>query len=464
MVRRDGARAGSRGHAATLAAALLITACGGSDTAQQPAIDFSSVAGKVCTGADSSGWCWQRPLPQGQRMTSLSFPDDLRGWAVGPNGSVLMTADSGMSWRGQPSGTRLYLSDVVFVDAQVGWAAAPTANELLHTIDGGQTWVLSTYGSSDGIDSLGASDQRTAWVITSRSAEGWITRDGGASWSHVATPRADPLVIARDGAELWSVAFISAASLSSALQRSADDGATWTPVGLPPLEAGLTRTRLLAEFIDRSVGLVSFVDFGTSAITQSFVNRFSVWHTTDGGASWQPVAGLPGADTSSTSTVHLADSRTLIGVPGSATALYRSTDGGISWSTVPLPGFPVIASWRAATGLRLLVRDAQLQDWLTTDGGMQWHALALGHPDTSIVNGLWFFDRRSGMAVVSDRILRTADGGAQWTDQASADPNLVPQRSLQFLADGATGYAVNSLRSLLRSSDGGLTWSAQTSP
>ena len=39
------------------------------------------VAGKACSAAGTGGWCWQRPLPQGNFIADYAFVDDSRGWA-----------------------------------------------------------------------------------------------------------------------------------------------------------------------------------------------------------------------------------------------------------------------------------------------------------------------------------------------------------------------------------------------
>ena len=125
-------RAGGRLAACmTLSAALLLVACGGggseSTTAELPtapvapaAPDFANVAGRACSGAALAGWCWQQPLPQGNAIADTTFVDDTHGWAVGDAGSLLATADGGLTWTAQSSGTPLALAKVRFVDARTG--------------------------------------------------------------------------------------------------------------------------------------------------------------------------------------------------------------------------------------------------------------------------------------------------------------------------------------------------------
>src|SRR5450755_3480103 len=92
--------------------------------------DFAIVAGKACSGPGSSGWCWQRPLPQGNYIADYAFIDDTRGWAVGDGGTILATVDAGVTWNAQMSGTQLFVGQVKFASALTGWAASSNG-ELL---------------------------------------------------------------------------------------------------------------------------------------------------------------------------------------------------------------------------------------------------------------------------------------------------------------------------------------------
>jgi photosystem II stability/assembly factor-like uncharacterized protein len=56
---------------------------------------------------------------------SVLFVDNSHGWAVGLNGTILMTSNSGVTWKPQASGTsRSHLFSVYFADASHGWAVA----------------------------------------------------------------------------------------------------------------------------------------------------------------------------------------------------------------------------------------------------------------------------------------------------------------------------------------------------
>src|SRR3712207_5275033 len=61
--------------------------------------------------AQSRGWLWQNPLPQGNALYSVRFAADKKhGWAIGGDGVILRTEDGGYVWEEQKStvATTLY--------------------------------------------------------------------------------------------------------------------------------------------------------------------------------------------------------------------------------------------------------------------------------------------------------------------------------------------------------------------
>ena len=74
-------------------------------------------------------------------LNSVYFSDAQRGWAVGGNGTIVVTTDGGATWSAQTSGTSDGLNSVYFSDAQRGWAVGSTGT-IVATTDGGATWSV----------------------------------------------------------------------------------------------------------------------------------------------------------------------------------------------------------------------------------------------------------------------------------------------------------------------------------
>jgi photosystem II stability/assembly factor-like uncharacterized protein len=82
-----------------------------------------SLASYSLARSKDGGRTWQGagPAPSGAAYTGISFADDLHGWLVGANGTVLRTIDGGDTWAAQPVGSDIAPLGVVAVDAMTAW-------------------------------------------------------------------------------------------------------------------------------------------------------------------------------------------------------------------------------------------------------------------------------------------------------------------------------------------------------
>lgn len=435
--------------------------------------DVDVVRGKTCSGArdDGTGWCWQRPLPQGNAIADYAFADDTHGWAVGEGGTLLATSDGGVSWRAQPSGTGLNLVRTAFASARVGWVAGSNG-ELLKTSDGGATWSRVSFGQSQPVATLGAADADTAWLTTSSAA--YATTDGGTHWKRI-VPASYSTRLAMSGpADVWSLSCCdydySTGSYAPRLSHTADAGATWVNVALPAVEAGLSRSITDLQFIDARRGLLVGYESGYSSVSRSYVLRYVAWRTADGGASWQALAppqgsGLPASYGSA--AYQLVDAATVAAWVYGDGGLRVSADAGASWRQIPWPAGlaagtgSYVASFKAYSAQRLLVRDGSGRTWLTTDAGAHWDERGAGGVAAASISGLWFFDSREGLAIGADGSgVRTLDGGQTWTTTA-ASGSVYGWRRLQFLPGSGTGWVISSYGGgIYLTFDKGRTWLA----
>ena len=75
-----------------------------------------------------NGWFWQYPIPTGNVLYSVDFVDNNIALAVGSNGTILRSTDSGESWKTRNSHTRFWLCDVKFINQNVGWISGSTGS------------------------------------------------------------------------------------------------------------------------------------------------------------------------------------------------------------------------------------------------------------------------------------------------------------------------------------------------
>ncbi|MEO5881594.1 MAG: YCF48-related protein [Caldimonas sp.] len=412
--------------------------------------DFAIVAGKSCNRAGNNGWCWQRPLPQGNFILDYAFVDDNRGWAVGQAGTVLATVDGGVTWNGQPSGTTLDISQAVFPNAMAGWLVSELG-ELLRTADGGASWRRVSYGRNDYVLALGASDADTAWLTTTLGA-GFVTRDGGLSWRQVdQAPGGSFRIVFASATDVWSLPpFVDP---QPTLGHSLDGGATWTTVALPPIATGFSGYSDDLLFVDPQHALVTGYESGFDPSDPAvFVSRRTVRLTADGGASWQTVQPPV---TGSFFTFRLADATTVIAVDNNA--VLRTRDNGTTWQAIPLPlGVMGLTGFQAFTAQRFVLADFNGKTWLSIDGGATWNDRSAGGVAQPTLNSVWFFDSREGLAIADDgSSVRTADGGKTW---AAAASDTLSWYRLQFLDDASVGWLISLRGTIARSVDKGRTW------
>ncbi|MEO6362598.1 MAG: YCF48-related protein [Caldimonas sp.] len=417
--------------------------------------DFAIVAGKACSAAANGGWCWQRPLPQGDALLDYAFVNDTHGWAVGEGGTVLATVDGGTTWTAQFSGTPLSLGQVKFVSTLVGWATSENG-ELIKTADCGATWRRVSFGRNDSVQLLGVTDATTAWVATF-NGEARVTTDGGDHWRQIPPPPGGAFrVLPVSATDIWALEpFFQA---QPQVQHSIDGGATWATVALPPIEPGLSGYSQDLQFSDPSHALLIGFESGIAlADPTTYISRQTLRLTADRGASWQSVAPPPLGQFPNYS---LAGTNTVFAF-GFGTPPQRTQDNGATWQTIALPAvanfYP--AGFIAYTPQRLLAVDGNGLAYLSTDGGATWAQRSARGAQAFAINSLWFFDSRDGLALSDDgSALRTGDGGVTWSPAAGSGG--VGWRRPQFLADGSLGWVISDSGAIWRSTDRGRTWLA----
>jgi photosystem II stability/assembly factor-like uncharacterized protein len=423
--------------------------------------DTALVEDKSCT--TFGGWCWQRPLPQGNLIHDTAYVDTLNGWAVGEAGTLLSTHDAGVTWQARRSGTELALTRVVFVDAQTGWIAS-TNGQLLKTSDGGATWQAVSIGTAESIQSLGASDARTAWVTMSSWSGPLVTTDGGAHWSRISVPATYSVqrYVPASASVVWAVGY--GWNGSPSLMRTADAGASWSEaLELPVLEQGMSRSIGDLQVAGSEHAWLVSHESGYPNGGNSYVTRTVYLRTVDGGATWQAFAAP--IDNVSISMQFTDANNGIAGAGWGSNAWCRTSDGGATWSPIPTPVPPnggFLTQLRALAAQVLEFKDSQGQIYLSTDGGIHWAQRSPNGTPMPMLNSVWFFDSREGLAIGADGTnLRTSDGGRTWA--SGPQWAYMGWRDLQFLPDGSAGWVLAG-SSLYRTDDKGLSWIAPSFP
>ncbi|RPH48867.1 MAG: hypothetical protein EHM91_03745 [Planctomycetota bacterium] len=298
----------------------------------------------------------------GGSLRGVCFTDASKGWVVGEQGRIFATADGGVTWFTQNSGTTAALSRVQFVDSILGWVVGADGT-ILRTTDGGAVWVPLRSGTTALLTGLSFVNRTTGWVV---GGDGTIlkTNDGGATWVPQASASANTL---------GAVSF-------------ATEQAGW---------------------VDGNGEILSTTDGGAGWLHQSseFMSFTGIRH----------VAFF-------TDARFLSETRgTFVGFQNGGDVIFTTADGGENWSVIQMHNN--FAQWRGvavgdathlwAVGSIGLFDINQTSIATSSDGGFTWtdQAAPTGEP----LNGVWFVSARTGWTVGENgTILRTQNGGTTW--------------------------------------------------
>lgn len=101
-----------------------------------------------------------------------------------------------------------------------------TASGVLESTDAGDSWKPSTPDPSWGAgNNVWFMDDSATWLLGSQSAGYWRTTDSGESWIQVSK-----CPMTHGGGQLYKAGKAWYSSCNNGVQRSTDDGATWTSV------------------------------------------------------------------------------------------------------------------------------------------------------------------------------------------------------------------------------------------
>jgi photosystem II stability/assembly factor-like uncharacterized protein len=285
--------------------------------------------------------------------------------AVGERGIVLLSDDSGRSWRQVVTPVRASLTAVTFVGEKKGWVTGHLG-VILHTEDGGESWVKQFDGIQAAALVLASAEQRAAAEPDPEKREDLLFS-------------ARRLVADGPDKPFLDLCFLDertgfVVGAFNLMFRTTDGGITWTP-----WQDRVENPMELHFYGIQAAGGMLYI-----AGEQGLLLR-----STDGGAHFNALDS-PYEGSYFGLVSDPAGSVVVFGLRGN---VYRSGDGGESWDPVET-GIPVSLS----AGIRLaggeLVLASQAGDLLVSDDG-----------------GRSFKRRPDGQPMPATDLAQTADGG-----------------------------------------------------
>jgi photosystem II stability/assembly factor-like uncharacterized protein len=288
-----------------------------------------------------------QPSPTDAELRGLSVVSPPAVWASGARGTVVHSTDGGRTWLRDtvPGASGLDLRAIAATSLEVAHAISiGDSSRIYRTTDGGRSWSLRWSATRKGtfLDAIQFWDARHG-IAMSDPVDGRFllltTNDGGTSWNPIPAEHIPP-ALAGEGAfaasgscltvfgkgDVW---FGTGAAAVARIYHSADRGRSWT-VHDTPIRAGVPSAGIFSvAFRDARRGVIAGGDYQQPALRGR-----NLAITGDGGLTWTLTdsAASPAGYRSAVAYVPGTKGRSLVAVGLSGTDVSR--DAGLTWMRV----------------------------------------------------------------------------------------------------------------------------------
>lgn len=236
---------------------------------------------------------------------------------IGDSG-IFKSVDDGASWRATGFlKTSVY---AIAIDPNRPNTIYAAVNDIFSggvykSIDGGASWEQT--GRTSSTASL-AIDPRQSNIIYAGTAFGvYKSTDSGATWNRPSS--SFDLTIPALVLDPNNPNVIYVATHNSGVFKSSDGGKNWSKTGaIEPVDRGSSHPRLAIDSTNTNILYVTYGD---------------IYKTTNGGATWSQISNNLTDPSASTVAIDPSNSSTVyVGTYASHGLIYKSTNGGVSWS------------------------------------------------------------------------------------------------------------------------------------
>ncbi len=372
-----------------------------------------------------------------RRTFSQEFQDSQDLWRLLAFLIVLLTSTATAQWNIQsPVPTQLDIRGIGTPTAQRVFIATEdnsfdNGGSLFESTDGGTTWIQRNIpiSLSDPLNGLFFLGSQNGWTY---GDDNYRTTDGGTTWTQL------PFLGSTYFMEFYTFNFgLATGNFGQYISR--DGGLSWEPS---------PNDMFAFDFIEDQIGLG--------------VSNNGIYKTTDGGITFTLVqTGVADAVAFLTSTV-------AVGIVDSMFA--RSTDGGETWTTgVTTEGrnnllrvsSDVVLAWGRAGSFP----DFDDRIFRSSDAGQTWTDLGEIMNSSSFTSYFSFAVPNPQTVVATDgsgNMFYSNDAGQSWTQVFSAPSGMQPGfliSAVPSFADAQTGYYGYGPGFVIKTTDGGASWS-----
>jgi photosystem II stability/assembly factor-like uncharacterized protein len=406
-------------------------------------------------GTSISEICWER-FPMSKLLLITLFCCELTLIAQDRTAPITVTTIVG----GGPSGGPVHALAVDPRNNQTVYAGTDRGT-VFKSVDAGENWNPATSGisSTRAIHALAVSPANSnviyaatdgAGVFKSTNAAGsWNRLDSGFKSQQVFSLAVHPS----------SPETIYAGAYGGWVYKSTNGGIDWSE-----LDLGVRGTWIFALVIDPDIPSTIYAATGGD---NHHTRAYGVFKSTDSGRTWKAInSGLPLEWIFSLAIDPSAPNTLYVGFIGLRKALYKTTDGGQTWSPVaPEPSLYPSAIYAIAISNRKKVH-LGYGDSLSDSGGLitslddgsSWQKPTAGFPNSS-VNVLTVDPTESSTIYAGTQmgIFKSTDGGETWRD-SSRGIGQFRINTIAIALDPTVLYLGTQGGGAFKSTDGGKNW------
>ena len=250
-----------------------------------------------------SQWYWEYPIPQGNQVNDLHMVNSF-GFAVGTNGSILMTTNKGFDWTLMDSVTVNELTSVYI--GQQDYAHAVGDYGTILQMTNGVDWNLMNSGTHYKLNGVASTPSAAKTITVGYKGLILKTEMNWEDWDKINSPTINILYAIDFATEQVGIIVGD----SGTILRTADSGESWNQVSSGTMQA-LYDIHFPSENTGYIVG-----------------NQGTILKTTDAGVSWSDIS-YEGVENNLTS-VYFGDdtSGCIVGTFG---LVISTLDGGTDW-------------------------------------------------------------------------------------------------------------------------------------
>ncbi|GEM_PF-2987437 len=379
---------------------------------------------------------------------------------------IVRTTDGGTSWIIDTlfsAATNVQFLGMKFKDANTGYVIG-NPNYFAYTTNAGLNWTASTHSSIRGQRAI-EYDNGVVWTAGDYEYV-YFSSNNGVNWDSVKfydnsnVNQPSPFIIYALGVNGND---LSVGGQNGQLTLSNDGGVTWRNKNYTVHPNAPTYSSIYAESPTGNIWIGSNIIGETNFLYSS--NGGTNWTTQPNGMSF----AVYGMDFSSANTGYAYGGRATSGVG----QMSKSTDGGMTWFALGLPA-PLstyqintadfvndVTGW--AGGFAGPFSPALVSK--TTDGGNTWNTQTLETSPNGSVISIQMIDENNGF-LLGNSLYTTTNGGTNWLKTTNSyvlttgwSNMFVLNKDVIYL----NGAGTSGLKKIIRSLDGGATWTDITS-